>query len=129
MGKEAVALILGDNVFYGHRLSHTLQKSARQYEGATIFGYWVKDPERYGVVEFDTQGHVISLEEKPKCPRSNYAVMGLYFYDNQVLDIAAQLTPSARGELEITDVNKAYLAQGTLRTELWGRGMAGYGHS
>ena len=124
VGKDAVALILGDNVFYGHGLSHTLQKSARQQEGATIFGYWVKDPERYGVVEFDTQGRVISLEEKPKCPRSNYAVMGLYFYDNQVLDIAAQLTPSARGELEITDVNKAYLAQGTLRTELWGRGMA-----
>jgi glucose-1-phosphate thymidylyltransferase len=124
VGKDAVALILGDNVFYGHGLSHTLQKSARQQEGATIFGYWVKDPERYGVVEFDTQGRVMSLEEKPKCPRSNYAVMGLYFYDNQVLDIAAQLTPSARGELEITDVNKVYLAQGTLRTELWGRGMA-----
>jgi glucose-1-phosphate thymidylyltransferase len=124
VGKDAVALILGDNVFYGHGLSHTLQKSARQQEGATIFGYWVKDPERYGVVEFDTQGRVMSLEEKPKCPRSNYAVMGLYFYDNQVLDIAAQLTPSARGELEITDVNKVYLAQGTLRTEVWGRGMA-----
>ena len=123
VGKDAVALILGDNVFYGHGLSHTLQKSARQQEGATIFGYWVKDPERYGVLEFDTQGRVISLEEKPKCPQSNYAVMGLYFYDNQVLDIAAQLTPSARGELEITDVNKVYLAQGTLRTELWGRGM------
>ena len=124
VGKDAVALILGDNVFYGHGLSHTLQKRARQQEGATIFGYWVKDPERYGVVEFDTQGRVMSLEEKPKRPRSNYAVMGLYFYDNQVLDIAAQLTPSARGELEITDVNKTYLAQGTLRTELWGRGMA-----
>jgi glucose-1-phosphate thymidylyltransferase len=124
VGKDAVALILGDNVFYGHGLSHTLQKRARQQEGATIFGYWVKDPERYGVVEFDTQGRVMSLEEKPKRPRSNYAVMGLYFYDNQVLDIAAQLTPSARGELEITDVNKTYLAQGTLRAELWGRGMA-----
>jgi glucose-1-phosphate thymidylyltransferase len=124
VGKDAVALVLGDNVFYGHGLSHTLQNSARQQEGATIFGYWVKDPGRYGVVEFDTQGRVMSLEEKPKCPRSHYAVMGLYFYDNQVLDIAAQLTPSARGELEITDVNKVYLAQGTLRTEVWGRGMA-----
>jgi glucose-1-phosphate thymidylyltransferase len=122
--KDAVALILGDNVFYGHGLSHTLQKSACQQEGATIFGYWVKDPERYGVVEFDPQGRVISLEEKPKYPQSNYAVTGLYFYDNQVLDIATQLTPSARGELEITDVNKAYLSQGTLRAELWGRGMA-----
>jgi len=124
VGNDAVALILGDNVFYGHGLSHTLQKSARQQEGATIFGYWVKDPERYGVVEFDTQGRVISLEEKPKCPQSNYAVTGLYFYDNQVLDIATQLTPSARGEIEITDINKAYLTQGTLRVELWGRGMA-----
>ena len=90
----------------------------------TVFGYWVKDPERYGVVEFDAQGRVVGLEEKPKCPRSNYAVTGLYFYDNQVVDIAAQLTPSARGELEITDVNKAYLAQGALRVELLGRGMA-----
>lgn len=119
-----MALILGDNIFYGHGLSHTLQKIACQREGARVFGYWVKDPERYGVVEFDTQGSVISLEEKPQCPRSNYAVTGLYFYDNQVLDIAAQLTPSARGELEITDVNKAYLTQNTLRVELLGRGMA-----
>jgi glucose-1-phosphate thymidylyltransferase len=124
VGKDTVALILGDNIFYGHGLSHTLQKIACQREGATVFGYWVKDPERYGVVEFDTQGSVISLEEKPQCPRSNYAVTGLYFYDNQVLDIAAQLTPSARGELEITDVNKAYLTQDTLRVELLGRGMA-----
>jgi glucose-1-phosphate thymidylyltransferase len=124
IGKDTVALILGDNIFYGHGLSHTLQKIACQREGARVFGYWVKDPERYGVVEFDTQGSVISLEEKPQCPRSNYAVTGLYFYDNQVLDIAAQLTPSARGELEITDVNKAYLTQNTLRVELLGRGMA-----
>jgi glucose-1-phosphate thymidylyltransferase len=124
VGKDGVALILGDNVFYGHGLSHTLQKSACQQEGATIFGYWVQDPERYGVVEFDAQGRVISLEEKPTCPRSNYAVPGLYFYDNQAVDIAAQLIPSARGELEITDINKVYLAQGTLRVEVLGRGMA-----
>jgi glucose-1-phosphate thymidylyltransferase len=124
VGKDTVALILGDNVFYGHGLSQTLQKSACRQEGATIFGYWVQDPERYGVVEFDARGCAISLEEKPTCPRSNYAVPGLYFYDNQVLDIAAQLTPSARGELEITDVNKAYLIQGKLRAELLGRGMA-----
>jgi glucose-1-phosphate thymidylyltransferase len=124
VGKDMVALILGDNIFYGHGLSHTLQKIVSQREGATVFGYWVKDPERYGVVEFDTQGSVISLEEKPQCPRSNYAVTGLYFYDNQVLDFAAQLIPSARGELEITDINKAYLTQDTLRVELLGRGMA-----
>jgi glucose-1-phosphate thymidylyltransferase len=124
IGSDAVALILGDNVLYGHGLSHLLQHSARRRACATIFGYWVKEPERYGVVEFDAQGQVIGLEEKPQYPRSNYAVIGLYFYDNQVVDIAAQLTPSARGELEITDVNKAYLAQGTLRVELLGRGMA-----
>ena len=122
--KDMVALILGDSIFYGHGLSHTLQKVTCQREGATVFGYWVKDPERYGVVEFDTQGRVIGLEEKPQYPRSNYAVPGLYFYDNQVVDIAAQLTPSARGELEITDVNKAYLTQETLRVELLGRGIA-----
>ena len=124
VGGDTVALILGDNVFYGHGLAHTLQEVARQWEGATIFGYWVKEPERYGVVEFDAQGRVLSLEEKPQHPRSHYAVPGLYFYDNQVLDIAAELTPSARGELEITDVNKAYLTQGTLRVKLWGRGIA-----
>ena len=124
VGQDAAALILGDNIFYGHGLSHMLQKIAGRRKGATVLGYWVKDPERYGVVEFDTQGRVIGLEEKPTCPRSNYAVTGLYFYDNQVLDIAAQITPSARGELEITDLNKAYLAQGTLRVELLGRGMA-----
>ena len=124
VGEDAVALILGDNVFYGHGLSHTLQKSTCQEKGATIFGYWVQDPERYGVVEFNARGCAINLEEKPKCPRSNYAVPGLYFYDNQVVHIATQLTPSVRGELEITDVNKAYLAQGALRVELLGRGMA-----
>jgi glucose-1-phosphate thymidylyltransferase len=124
VGSESVALILGDNVFYGHGLSHSLQKAARQHDGATVFGYWVKDPERYGVVELDALGRAIGIEEKPKEPRSNYAVTGLYFYDKQVVDIAAQLTPSARGELEITDVNKAYLAQGTLRVEGLGRGMA-----
>jgi glucose-1-phosphate thymidylyltransferase len=121
---ERVALILGDNIFYGEGLSHTLQAAASQQEGATIFGYWVKDPERYGVVELDAHGRTVGLEEKPACPRSNYAVTGLYFYDNRVLDIAAQLKPSARGELEITDVNNAYLALGELRVELWGRGMA-----
>jgi glucose-1-phosphate thymidylyltransferase len=124
VGSESVALILGDNVFYGHGLSHSLQKAAHKEDGATVFGYWVKDPERYGVVELDALGRAIGIEEKPKEPRSNYAVTGLYFYDKQVVDIAAQLTPSARGELEITDVNKAYLAQGMLRVEVLGRGMA-----
>ena len=124
IGSESVALILGDNVFYGHGLSHSLQKAACQQDGATVFGYWVEDPERYGVVELDALGRAIGIEEKPKEPRSNYAVTGLYFYDKQVVDIAAQLTPSARGELEITDVNKTYLAQGTLRVEVLGRGMA-----
>ncbi len=124
VGSEAVALILGDNVFYGQGLSHALQQAASQQDGATVFGYWVKDPERYGVVELDALGRAIGIEEKPLEPRSNYAVTGLYFYDKQVVDIAAQLTPSARGELEITDVNKVYLAQGTLRVQVWGRGMA-----
>jgi glucose-1-phosphate thymidylyltransferase len=121
---ETVALILGDNVLYGDGLSHTLAMAARQQAGATIFGYWVKDPERYGVVELDARGQTVGLEEKPARPRSHYAVTGLYFYDNRVLDIAAQLKPSARGELEITDVNNVYLALGALRVELWGRGMA-----
>ena len=124
VGSESVALILGDNVFYGQGLSHALQQAASQQDGATVFGYWVKDPERYGVVELDALGRAIGIEEKPLEPRSNYAVTGLYFYDKQVVDIAAQLTPSARGELEITDVNKVYLAQGTLRVQVWGRGMA-----
>jgi glucose-1-phosphate thymidylyltransferase len=124
VGHDPVALILGDNVFYGHGLSHDLQQAAAQQGGATVIGYWVKDPERYGVVSFDPMGRVVDIEEKPTRPQSNYAVTGLYFYDNQVLDIASQLAPSARGELEITDVNKAYLRQGRLHVKLWGRGMA-----
>ena len=124
VGHEAVALILGDNIFYGQGLSQTLQQVTRRSEGATIFGYWVKDPERYGVVELDARGRAVGLEEKPAQPRSHYAITGLYFYDNRVLDIAAQVHPSARGELEITDVNKAYLALETLQVHLWGRGMA-----
>lgn len=124
VGHDPVALILGDNIFYGHALSQTLQRVACRQEGATVFGYWVKDPERYGVVELDPHGNAIGLEEKPTQPRSHYAVTGLYFYDNRVLDIAADLRPSARGELEITDVNKVYLALHALCVELWGRGMA-----
>jgi glucose-1-phosphate thymidylyltransferase len=124
VGREAVALILGDNIFYGQGLSQTLQQVTRRAEGATIFGYWVKDPERYGVVELDARGRALGLEEKPAQPRSHYAVTGLYFYDNRVLDIAAQVRPSARGELEITDVNKAYLALEALQVHIWGRGMA-----
>lgn len=124
VGRDAVSLILGDNIFYGQGLSHTLQKAASRQEGASVFGYWVKDPERYGVVEFDAEGRVLDLEEKPMVPKSNYVVTGLYFYDNRVLDIAAQLKPSARGELEITDVNKAYIKLGTLQVELLGRGLA-----
>ena len=124
VGHDAVALILGDNIFYGQGLSQTLQQAARQPEGATVFGYWVRDPERYGVVELDAQGRAIGLEEKPLHPRSHYAVTGLYFYDNRVLEIAARVRPSARGELEITDVNKAYLALGALQVHLWGRGTA-----
>ena len=122
VGHDAVSLILGDNIFYGQGLSQTLQQAACQREGATIFGYWVRDPERYGVVEFDAQGRALGIEEKPLHPRSHYAVTGLYFYDNRVLDIAAHVRPSARGELEITDVNKAYLALDALQVHLWGRG-------
>ena len=124
VGRDAVALILGDNIFYGQGLSQTLQQVTRRSEGATIFGYWVKDPERYGVVELDAQGRAVGLEEKPAQPRSHYAVTGLYFYDNRVLDIAAHVRPSARGELEITDVNKAYLALEALQVHIWGRGTA-----
>jgi glucose-1-phosphate thymidylyltransferase len=124
VGHQAVALILGDNIFYGQGLSQTLQQVTRRSEGATIFGYWVKDPERYGVVELDAQGRAVGLEEKPAQPRSHYAVTGLYFYDNRVLDIAAHVRPSARGELEITDVNKAYLALEALQVHIWGRGTA-----
>jgi glucose-1-phosphate thymidylyltransferase len=125
IGKERVALILGDNMFYGHGLGNTLQKAARMTsEGATIFGYYVRDPERYGVVEFAKDGRVIGLEEKPKQPKSSYAIPGLYFYDNEVVSIARSLKPSARGELEITDVNRTYLAAGKLRVEFLGRGTA-----
>lgn len=125
IGTDHVALILGDNLFYGHGLAQTLQKAARMtQEGATVFGYYVADPERYGVVEFAQDNRVVGLEEKPKVPKSNYAVPGLYFYDNQVVDIARNLKPSARGELEITDVNLAYLERQQLRVELLGRGTA-----
>jgi len=126
IGSEPVALILGDNIFYGQGFSETLKKAAQQTEqgGATIFGYWVKDPTQYGVVEFDGEGKVVGIEEKPAHPKSHYAVPGLYFYDNQVVEIARNLKPSARGELEITDVNREYLRRGQLRVELLGRGMA-----
>ena len=117
-------LVLGDNIFYGHDLSTSLQRANAAVEGATVFGYRVSDPTAYGVVEFDASGHAIGIEEKPTAPRSNYAVTGLYFYDRQVCDIAATITPSARGELEITDVNRAYLAKGQLNVELLGRGTA-----
>ncbi len=124
VGSDASALVLGDNIFYGHDLSQQLLRASARTAGATVFAYPVADPERYGVAEFDADGRVLSLEEKPQKPKSRYAVTGLYFYDNQVLDIAAGLHPSARGELEITDVNKAYLAQGALACEVMGRGMA-----
>ncbi len=118
------ALVLGDNIFYGHDFQTMLRKAADQKSGATVFAYHVNDPERYGVVEFDAQHRAISIEEKPKQPKSHYAVTGLYFYDSQVCDIAAGIRPSARGELEITDVNATYLAQGQLNVELMGRGYA-----
>ena len=124
IGNDAVCLILGDNLFYGHNLSETLQNSAMLKEGASIFGYWVSDPKRYGVVEFSENNEVLSIEEKPKEPKSNYAVPGLYFYDNEVVEIAKNLKPSARGELEITDVNLSYLKRGRLKVELLGRGYA-----
>ncbi len=119
-----VCLILGDNIFFGHGLPEILKKAVRMIKGALIFGYWVRDPERYGVAEFNEHGKVISIEEKPSNPKSNYAVTGLYFYDNDVIEIASQLKPSARGELEITDVNKAYLERETLNLEILGRGFA-----
>ncbi len=124
VGHDACALILGDNIFYGHDLTARLQEAAQIGEGATIFAYPVTDPGRYGVVELDNERRAVSIEEKPKQPRSRYAVTGLYFYDNGVLDIAASLKPSVRGELEITDVNKRYLAAGSLKVEIMGRGHA-----
>ncbi len=118
------ALILGDNIFYGHSLTDYLKRAAAQKTGATVFGYWVKTPEQYGVVAFDNEGRAVTIEEKPLRPKSNYAVTGLYFYDRQVADMAASLKPSARGELEITDINRLYLQQGQLRVEKLGRGFA-----
>lgn len=124
IGQDRVALILGDNLFYGHGLTDLLQSAARREQGATIFGYHVQDPEQFGVVEFNQEAAVISIEEKPANPKSNYAVTGLYFYDNDVIDIAKQIFPSARGELEITDVNKAYLANEMLHVQILGRGYS-----
>lgn len=124
IGTDKVALILGDNIFYGHGLIEKLQSAVHLESGAVIFGYWVRDPERYGVVEFDQENKPAGLEEKPKNPKSSYAVTGLYFYDNNVVEIARSITPSARGELEITDINQAYLEQGKLRVEKLGRGVA-----
>ena len=124
IGDGRVALALGDNVFYGHGFTESIQRAAARPRGATVFAYWVRDPQRYGVVEFDDGGRAVGLEEKPVKPRSPWAVTGLYFYDNRVLDIAASLKPSARGELEITDVNMAYLRGGALHVEKLGRGIA-----
>ena len=124
IGNDKVALVLGDNIFFGQGLSEHLSAAVAQDRGATVFGYRVKDPERYGVVEFDERGRALSIEEKPLAPRSHVAVTGLYFYDNDVVDIARSLAPSSRGELEITDVNARYLEAGTLRVRLLGRGMA-----
>ena len=124
VGDASVALALGDNIFYGHGLAEILRGATGYTEGATVFGYWVKDPERYGVVEFDNQGEPVDLVEKPSRPRSSYAVTGLYFYDNRVCTIAAGLQPSARGELEITDINRHYLHARQLRVEKLGRGIA-----
>jgi glucose-1-phosphate thymidylyltransferase len=124
IGNDSCSLVLGDNIFYGHDLVKGLNRTVEKDNGATIFAYPVQDPERYGVVEFDENAQAISLEEKPKAPKSRYAVTGLYFYDNQVVDIAASLQPSPRGELEITDINKHYLEAGQLTVEIMGRGMA-----
>ncbi len=124
IGADNICLILGDNLFYGHGLPQILSKAGHLSKGAVVFGYWVKDPERYGVIEFDNDGTALSIEEKPKQPKSNYAVPGLYFYDNNVVNIAKSLKPSERGELEITDVNMEYLRQGNLKVELIGRGTA-----
>ena len=124
IGKDSVALILGDNIFYGPQLTPKLKKAANIKDGATVFGYHVKDPQRFGVVEFDNDMNAISIEEKPKNPKSNFAVTGLYFYDNSVIEIAKKIQPSERGELEITDVNRCYMEQGKLSVEILGRGYA-----
>ena len=124
IGKDSVALILGDNIFYGQSFSQVLRRVAAQESGATIFGYYVRDPREYGVVEFDENGMAISIEEKPEHPKSNYAVPGLYFYDNDVVEIAKNVKPSARGEIEITSINNEYLRRGTLKVETLGRGFA-----
>jgi glucose-1-phosphate thymidylyltransferase len=124
IGRDTVCLILGDNIFHGHSLPDKLRHASSRESGATVFGYWVNDPERYGVVVFNEKGEAVDIEEKPARPKSNYAVTGLYFYDNRVVDIAAALKPSARGELEITDVNRAYLNLGDLYVEKLGRGFA-----
>lgn len=124
VGRDPVALILGDNIFYGHSLSETLQQSSARISGATVFGYYVKDPERYGVAQFDSQGKLVALVEKPRQPPSNYAITGIYFYDDQVVDFARSLQPSLRGELEITDLNNLYLERGELELVRLGRGNA-----
>ncbi len=124
IGDDSVCLILGDNIFYGQGLGKIVSKASKCKDGAIVFGYYVKDPERYGVAEFDENKNVISIEEKPKNPKSNYAITGLYFYDNDVVKIASKIKPSKRGELEITDVNKEYLKRGKLQVELFGRGYA-----
>ena len=124
IGGDRSTLVLGDNIFYGHDFAALLQQAARQQDGATVFAYAVNDPERYGVVEFDVAGRAVSLEEKPKAPKSRYAVTGLYFYDNQVVELAKTVKPSARGELEITDLNRLYLQQGSLSVKTMGRGYA-----
>ena len=124
IGRDPVCLILGDNIFYGSGLSNKLRRAAQRTEGASVFAYYVQDPERYGVVEFDNEARAIGIEEKPAQPRSNYAVTGLYFYDNEVVSIAKNIAPSARGELEITDVNRHYLARGRLQVEVMGQGTA-----
>jgi glucose-1-phosphate thymidylyltransferase len=124
IGSDPVCLILGDNLFYGHGLSRLFQQAAAREKGATVFGYPVNDPSRYGVISFDADGRAVDIEEKPACPKSNFAVTGLYFYDNAVIDIAKSLSPSPRGELEITDVNLAYLRKGELHVEQMGRGTA-----
>ncbi|MCJ0972237.1 glucose-1-phosphate thymidylyltransferase RfbA [Pseudomonas sp. PS1] len=124
IGDDSVCLILGDNIFHGQHFTEMLQRASRQDKGATVFGYWVKDPERFGVIDFDQNGKALSIEEKPAKPKSSYAVTGLYFYDNDVIEIAKSIKPSPRGELEITDVNMAYLKRGDLNVERFGRGFA-----